>query len=60
MNGVVLNYELATPVQLPIMVDLHFDEVSSLIEQGGTIELIGTGTPANITTTFVVKKAVGE
>ena len=55
-----LNYELATPTQTVIATDLHFDEVSSLIEQGGTIEMINSGTPTNTTTTFVVKKAVGE
>jgi hypothetical protein len=60
MSGVMLNYERATPTQTVIAQDLHFDQVSALIEQGGTITMLNTGTPTKTTTTFVVKKAVGE
>lgn len=60
MSGILLQYELATPTQTIVAQDLHFDQVSSVIEQGGTIEPIFENVPPNITTTFVVKKAVGE
>lgn len=55
-----LNYELATPTIQTIATDLQFDQISSLIEQGGTINALFTNTPPNVKTTFVVKKAVGE
>lgn len=55
-----LNYERATPTTENIATNLHFDQVSALIEQGGTIEPIYTDVPCDLTTTFVVKKAVGE
>lgn len=60
MSGVPLYYELATPTETVIATNLHFDEISSLIEQGGSIETLYTNVPPNSTTTFVVKKAVGE
>ena len=60
LNGVIFNYELATPTQTIIASNLHLDEISSLIQDGGTIEMINSGTPTNTTTTFIVKKAVGE
>ena len=60
MNGVILNYELATPTQTVLLTGLHFNQVSALIEQCGTIEVKQLGTPANITTTYVVKKALEE
>ena len=60
LTGKTINYEIATQTQTVIATGLHFSEVSSLIEQGGTIEMINTGTPTNTTTTFVVKKATGE
>lgn len=60
MSGVYLYYELSTPTEETIATDLRFNEISSLIEQGGSIETLYTNVPPNSTTTFVVKKAVGE
>lgn len=60
LSGIQLQYELAAPTKTIVAQDLHFDQVSSVIEQGGTIEPIFEDVPPNITTTFVVKKAVGE
>ena len=60
MSGVMLQYEKEIPTQTIVAQDLHFYQISSIIEQGGTIEPIFEDVPPNITTTFVVKKAVGE
>lgn len=57
MNGVILNYELATPTRTTIAENLTFEEVSATIEQGGSIETIYETLAPNCTTGFVVKKA---
>lgn len=57
MNGVILNYELATPTRTVIAENLTFEEVSATIEQGGSIETIYETLAPNCTTGFVVKKA---
>lgn len=57
MNGVILNYELATPTRTTIAENLTFEEVSATIEQGGSIETVYETLAPNCTTGFVVKKA---
>lgn len=57
MNGVILNYELATPTRTTIAENLTFEEVSATIEQGGSIETVYENLAPNCTTGFVVKKA---
>lgn len=57
MNGVILNYEFATPTRTTIAENLTFEEVSATIEQGGSIETIYETLAPNCTTGFVVKKA---
>lgn len=57
MNGVILNYELATPTRTTIAENLTFEEVSATIEQGGSIESVYETLAPNCTTGFVVKKA---
>ena len=57
MNGVILNYELATPTRTIIAENLTFEEVSATIEQGGSIETVYETLAPNCTTGFVVKKA---
>lgn len=57
MDGVILNYELATPTRTTIAENLTFEEVSATIEQGGSIETVYETLAPNCTTGFVVKKA---
>lgn len=57
MNGVILNYELATPTRTTIAENLTFEEVSATIEQGGSIETLYETLAPNCNTGFVVKKA---
>lgn len=42
MSGVILNYELATPTTTTIATDLTKDEVMTLLEQGGSVEVINS------------------
>ena len=55
-----LVYQKATPTTTTVATDLHFDQISSIIEQGGTINALYEDVPPTPKTTFVVKKAVGE
>ena len=57
MSGVILNYELATPIRTTIAENLTFEEVSATIEQGGSIETVYETLAPNCTTGLVVKKA---
>lgn len=58
MNGVILNYELATPTRTTIAENLTFEEVSATIEQGGSIETVYETLAPNCTTGFAVDKDV--
>ena len=58
MNGVILNYELATPTRTTIAENLTFEEVSATIEQGGSIESVYETLAPNCTTGFAVDKDV--
>ena len=60
MNGVMLYYELATPTQTTIATNLHFSEISMLIQEGGKIKPLYDNVPVDTTLTFVVKKAISE
>ena len=58
MSGVILNYEKAEPTETTLATDLTFEEVSAIIEQGGSIETIFEIVPPNLKTAFVVNKAI--
>ena len=59
--GKTIYYELATePTPTTIETDLTFEQVSLIIQQGGTLNTNFTNVPPNVTTKFVVKKAIGE
>lgn len=58
MSGVILNYEKATPTETTLATDLTFEEVSAIIEQGGSIETVFEIVPPNLKTAFVVNKAI--
>lgn len=58
MSGVMLNYEKAEPTETTLATDLTFEEVSAIIEQGGSIETVFEIVPPNLKTAFVVNKAI--
>ena len=58
MSGVILNYEKAEPTETTLATDLTFEEVSAIIEQGGSIETIFEIVPPNLKTAFVVNKVI--
>lgn len=58
MSGVILNYEKAEPTETTLATDLTFEEVSAIIEQGGSIEALFENVPPNIKTAFVVNKVI--
>lgn len=58
MSGVMLNYEKAEPTETTLATDLTFEEVSAIIEQGGSIETIFEIVSPNLKTAFVVNKAI--
>ena len=57
-NGKVINYEKAEPTETTLATDLTFEEVSAIIEQGGSIETVFEIVPPNLKTAFVVNKAI--
>lgn len=58
MSGVILNYEKAEYTETTLATDLTFEEVSAIIEQGGSIETIFEVVPPNLKTAFAVNKAI--
>lgn len=58
LSGVMLYYELATLTETTLATDLTFEEISAIIEQGGSIETVFEIVPPNIKTAFVVNKAI--
>ena len=58
MSGVMLNYEKAEPTETTLATDLTFEEVSAIIEQGGSIETVFEIVPPSLKTAFVVNKAI--
>lgn len=54
----ILNYEKAEPTETTLATDLTFEEVSAIIEQGGSIETVFEIVPPNLKTAFVVNKAI--
>ena len=58
LSDIILNYEKAEPTETTIATDLTFEEVSAIIEQGGSIETIFEIVPPNLKTAFVVNKAI--
>ena len=58
MSGVILNYEKKEYTETTLATDLTFEEVSAIIEQGGSIETIFEIVPPNLKTAFVVNKAI--
>ena len=58
MSGVMLNYEKNEYTETTLATDLTFEEVSAIIEQGGSIETIFEIVPPNLKTAFVVNKAI--
>lgn len=58
ISGVILNYEKAEPTETTLATDLTFEEVSAIIEQGGSIETVFEIVPPNLKTAFAVNKAI--
>ena len=58
MSGVMLNYEKAEYTETTLATDLTFEEVSAIIEQGGSIETVFEIVPPSLKTAFVVNKAI--
>lgn len=58
MSNVMLNYEKAEPTETTLVTDLTFEEVSAIIEQGGSIETVFEIVPPNLKTAFVVNKVI--
>ena len=58
LSGVMLYYEKAEPTETTLATDLTFEEVSAIIEQGGSIETVFEIVPPNLKTAFVVNKAI--
>lgn len=58
MSGVILNYEKNEYTETTLATDLTFEEVSAIIEQGGSIETVFEIVPPNLKTAFVVNKAI--
>lgn len=54
----ILNYEKVEYTETTLATDLTFEEVSAIIEQGGSIETIFEIVPPNLKTAFVVNKAI--
>lgn len=54
----ILNYEKTEPTETTLATDLTFEEVSAIIEQGGSIEALFENVPPNIKTAFVVNKVI--
>ena len=60
MAGQTIQFEKATPIQTTIVTNLTFEQITLLIQEGGTIGVNFTNVPPNVQTKFVVKKAIGE
>ena len=58
MSNVIINYEKAEPTETTLATDLTFEEVSAIIEQGGSIETVFEIVPPNLKTAFVVNKVI--
>lgn len=58
LSGIILNYEKNKYTETTIATDLTFEEVSAIIEQGGSIETVFEIVPPNLKTAFVVNKAI--
>ena len=58
MSGVILNYEKNEYTETTLATDLTFEEISAIIEQGGSIETVFEIVPPNLKTAFVVNKVI--
>ena len=54
----IVQFEKAEPTETTLATDLTFEEVSAIIEQGGSIETVFEIVPPNLKTAFVVNKVI--
>lgn len=58
LSGVMLNYELATPIITTIAEGLREDQVAALAQIGGNIEIVGNTTNAHPSVTAAIQTAI--
>lgn len=58
LSGVILNYELATPIVTTIAGGLREDQIAALAELGGSIEIVGNDTNAHPSVTAAIQTAI--
>lgn len=58
LTGVMLNYELATPVVTVIAEGLREDQIAILADLGGSIEIVGNTTNAHPSVTAAIQTAI--